>query len=263
MHLFSADMERGKGRERSRRVKAQAAKEGRATGKRLFGYTPGFEIVAEQADVVRRVFDLRSGGMGFYRVARQLEREGILTPTGRKVWNVSQVASITKNTAYMGIREWGREQRVYKRGHVRIVKADPAAIIRSTVPAIISEALWTKVQEINKTAAESTWRDEQGHLKSRPTAKAEHLLNPFLSCGICNGSMHAKLSGTKYRYVCTRRHQKGPLACANRYGISQEKADVEIVKKFSQGLVSSMILGQLQSALDEHKRRSQDPEPLK
>lgn len=75
--------------------------------------------------------------------------------------------------------------------------------------------------------------------------------------------MHAKASGKFYRYVCTRRHQKGPLACANKYGINQEAADKEIIRKFSQGLVTSLILGQLQSAIDEHKRRAQDPEPLK
>ena len=213
--------------------------------------------------MVRRVFNLRASGLGVYRIARQLEREGIPTPSGKRVWNVSQVASITKNTAYMGVREWGREQRVYKRGHVRIVKADPQAIIRSTVPAIIESALWAKVREINQAADAACWRNEQGHLKSRPTSKASFLLSPFLRCWQCGGSMHAKASGSKFRYVCTRRHQKGPLACSNRYGMNQEAADAFIIEKFKKGLVTSMILGQLQSALDEHKRRAQDPEPLK
>jgi site-specific DNA recombinase len=263
MHLFAADMERGKGSERSRRVKAQAAKAGRATGKRLFGYTPGFEIVPEQANVVRRVFTLRASGLGVYRIARQLERENILTPSGKRVWNVSQVAAITHNTAYMGERQWGREKRVYKRGHVRIVKADPSQIITSKVPAIIDADLWARVQEINNAAEAACWRNDQGHLKARPTAKAEHLLNPFLQCGVCGGGMHAKLSGTKFRYVCTRRHQKGPLACSNRYGMSQDGADAEVLNKFKHGLVESLVLNLMREAIDEHKRRSQDPEPLK
>jgi len=51
MHLFAAEQERGKGSERSRRVKAQAAKAGRSTGKRLFGYTKSWEIDPSEADI--------------------------------------------------------------------------------------------------------------------------------------------------------------------------------------------------------------------
>ena len=52
MQLFAAEQERGKGSERSRRVKAQAAKAGRDRGKRLYGYTPGFEIIEPEAIIV-------------------------------------------------------------------------------------------------------------------------------------------------------------------------------------------------------------------
>jgi hypothetical protein len=192
-----------------------------------------------------------------------LEREGISTPSGRKNWNVSQVASITKNRAYSGTREWGRETRTYKRGHVKIIKADPANIITSPCPAIVSGELWGRVAEINASAEAACWRNDKGHLKSRPTGKAEFLLNPFLQCGVCGGSMHAKASGAKYRYVCTRRHQKGPLACSNKYGMNQEAADAAVRAQFAEGLVKSMVLGQLRDALDQHKKRAQDPEPLK
>jgi len=50
---------------------------------------------------------------------------------------------------------------------------------------------------------------------------------------------------------------------ANKYGINQEKADAEVISKFSKGLVTSLILGQLQEALDAHKQRARDPEPLR
>src|SRR5436309_5430002 len=206
--LFGAEEERGKGGERSRRVKAQAAKAGRATGKRLFGYTKDWQIDPAEADVVRLIFNLRAEGTGFYRLARGLEAKGILTPSGKRNWNVSQVASTTKNPAYMGERVWGREKRTYRHGHVMIVKADPSAIIKSACPAIVSPELWAGVQSVNEAAEAACWRNDQGYLKSKPT-KATFLLSPFLQCWLCHGPMHAKKSGTRFRYVCSRRHAKG------------------------------------------------------
>jgi len=250
----------------SRAVKARNALAGKPTGKRLYGYLPDFTIVAAQADVVRRIFTLRAEGMGFFRIARQLERDSIPSPRGGKVWNISQVAAITRNETYRGVRVWGTTMRTYKRGTVRIVEAPADNIIRAERPdlRLVPDALWNEVQAVNTQATAGTWRNERGWLKSRPTA-AKWLLTPFLSCGVCNGSMHAKAGGNgrNWRYVCTRRHLSGVNACSNGKGILVEHADNAILKSFEEGLVGSVIMGQFEQAIDEHKRRAQDPEPLK
>jgi site-specific DNA recombinase len=262
---YAGGQERKKAGVRSRAVKARNAASGRPTGKRLYGYLPDFTIVPAQADTVRKIFKLRAEGMGFFRIARALERDSIPSPRGGKVWNISQVANITRQETYRGVRVWGQTMRQYRRGKLEVVEAPAENIVRAERPdlRLIDETLWKAVQAVNAQAAESTWRNERGWLKSKPTAKAQWLLNPFLSCGVCNGSMHAKQSGKHWRYVCTRRHQHGVNACSNAKGLNVEHADRAILKSFEEGLVGSVIMGQLQEALDESKRRAQDPEPLK
>jgi hypothetical protein len=54
------------------------AKEGRCEGRKPYGYYDG-----EQA-VIERMQELRSAGMGFDRIAAQLNNEGLKTRTGAR-----------------------------------------------------------------------------------------------------------------------------------------------------------------------------------
>ncbi len=264
MRAWAGSQERRKAGQRSRSVKARDAKEGRPTGNRLYGYLPDLTVIPAQADVVRRIFKLRAEGMGFFRIARALERDGIEPPRKGKHWNVSQVAAITRNETYRGVRVWGQTMRVKRRGTVEVVEAPAATVIRAERPdlRLVDDALWQEVQRVNEAATAGTWRNERGRLKSRPTS-SRWLLNPFLSCALCGGSMHAKQSGKHWRYVCSRRHLNGAKACSNARGLNVEHADRAILKQFEEALVGQVVLAQLEQALDEHKRRAQDPEPLK
>jgi len=261
---YAGGQERKKAGVRSRAVKARNAASGKPTGKRLYGYLPDLTIIPAQAEVVRRIFKLRAEGLGFYRIGRALERDHIPAPGGGRVWNTSQVAAITRNDTYRGIRVWGRVMRTYKRGTVHVVAAPPEHVIRAERPELrlVEEALWNQVQAVNAQANAGTWRNERGWLKSRPTT-SKWLLAPFLACGVCRGSMHAKQSGQRWRYVCTRRHLNGATACSNARGLLVKHADHAVLTLFEEALVGQVVLTQLEQVLDEHQRHAQDPEPLK
>ena len=74
--------------------------------KSFLGYRKGEdgrpEIVEEEAETVRLIYNLFLEGETLNGIAGHLTGCGILTPTGKKKWSVSTVGSILKNEKYRG-----------------------------------------------------------------------------------------------------------------------------------------------------------------
>jgi site-specific DNA recombinase len=74
--------------------------------KNVLGFKKGVnglpEIIPEEAGIVRYIYRLFMKGMTPYGIARKLEKEHILSPTGKEQWYSSTVASILQNEKYRG-----------------------------------------------------------------------------------------------------------------------------------------------------------------
>lgn len=79
---------------------------GIARWSRLFGYrsdeTSAYEIVEEEAEVVRMIFDLYLNGASMTGIKGVLEREGIPSPQGKDIWKPSAIKRILDNERYAG-----------------------------------------------------------------------------------------------------------------------------------------------------------------
>lgn len=73
---------------------------------KLLGYKKGAngkpEIVPEEAETVRMIYDLFLDGLSFTRIKKALENQNLLTATGKKIWSESNIKSILKNEKYVG-----------------------------------------------------------------------------------------------------------------------------------------------------------------
>ena len=67
------------------------------------------EIMAEAALVIRRIFGMSAGGVGFETIARRLNQQGVPTPHG--VWNKYTVRSMLYNERYRGVVIWNRTRK--------------------------------------------------------------------------------------------------------------------------------------------------------
>ena len=109
-------------RERSTMGKRGTAKQGRVpTGGVPYGYRIGddgrFEVVEEQAEVVRRIFRMYvDERMGSYSIAVRLTDEGVPTQSGKMLWLQSRVHHILGNATYTGTWVYGRYRHVSTRG---------------------------------------------------------------------------------------------------------------------------------------------------
>ncbi|MCO7137744.1 recombinase family protein [[Clostridium] leptum] len=70
------------------------------------GYTKGpngaLVVVPEEAEIVRKIFDLYLQGNGVRKTKRYLEEHGIKTATGKDVWSTSTIDCMLSNEKYIG-----------------------------------------------------------------------------------------------------------------------------------------------------------------
>lgn len=73
---------------------------------RFLGYTKGpdgiLQIVPEEAEIVRKIFDLYIQGSGVRKIKRYLEEHGIKTVTGKTEWSTSTIDRMLNNEKYVG-----------------------------------------------------------------------------------------------------------------------------------------------------------------
>src|SRR5437867_335579 len=115
-----AEYERAKIQERSRRGKRHSAQRGAVSVFSVapYGYlyirkttgTPArFEIIPEEAAVVERIFVwVAQARCSIREVCRRLEKEGILTRSGKRRWEPATVRGLLRNPAYCGQAAYGK-----------------------------------------------------------------------------------------------------------------------------------------------------------
>lgn len=179
-----------------------------------------YEIEPEQAEVVRRIFELYAGGYSARAIASVLNEERVPAPRSR-AWTHTAIfpdrrrgIGILANEIYVGRVWWnrsvwikdpetGRRRRRERPREEWLLREDESL-------RIVSEELWE--------AALARSRDT-----NRPQAKScgpgsGRLFSGLLSCGVCGGSFSVV---AKDRYGCGRHRSGGPAACSNSLRVSQ------------------------------------------
>ena len=154
-------------------------------GTRILGYVRGpdgrYQIHAEEAALVRNIFDLYCAGYSAVRIANRLNASGLHTALGRP-WNFKAVLSLVSNERYTGVYIWGS---------VRVPDG---------MPAIIEKSVFEEAQRMKKKTARHV---EQGAVDFLLTGKA--------FCGHCSAAMigdsGTSKSGTRHYYYSCQAHK--------------------------------------------------------
>ena len=171
----------------------QSHKDGKAAFhcKRLLGYTRSetgqIEIVPEQAEIVKRIYDRFLSGESIETIAESLTAEGIETPMGKTVWSKSVIASMLTNEKYKGDV---LTNKTYVTDPIsKVAKINngerPQHYIENHHPAIIDSATFGRVQEEmarrngKRKVKQIGTKTEQGKYSSK------YALTELLVCGEC------------------------------------------------------------------------------
>lgn len=213
-----------------------------------YGYTKADDekhtpiIDPEAAEVVRRIFKLRSQGMSPRAIGDQLNAENIPIPSDyrcqkkgivntkytRHLWTQVQIRQILDNPIYLGKLAMMRVTSVSYKNHKKVRK-DPSewVVTEDTHEAIISQELWDKVREAEKAVSHGK-RDGKG--VTQP-------LSGMLFCPDCGYKMKAAgrkrtlKSGELIRecyYNCSSYVLHGKELCSTHY-ISQKQIEAVII----------------------------------
>ena len=179
-------------RERSTMGKRGTAKQGRVpTGGVPYGYRIGddgrFEVVEEQAEVVRRIFRMYvDERIGSYSIAVRLTDEGVPTQSGKMLWLQSRVHHILRNATYTGTWVYGRYRHVSTEDGMKVYDQPKDTWIEIPVPQVVDDETWNRAQKLKK----------QRGSKAKRNTKVVYLLQHLLKCGECGRNFHARASWT-------------------------------------------------------------------
>lgn len=189
-----------------------------APGSLPLGYKKGgdgrYEIVPEEAAVVREIYTRIAQGELFASIYEDLNRRGITTKHGRK-WTTNSFSKLLSNERYVGVYEYAGVK------------------VEGGVPPILERELYDRVQARCRSKA-----NPRGPQKRRRETGV-YLLTGKVYCGYCRGAM-VGTSGTgkhgelHYYYAC-RSRIKGGSGCKKK-SVPRDRLE-DAVARAIQGLI--------------------------
>lgn len=149
----------------------------------------------------------------------------------RRLWGQMTIASMLKNMEYIGHMPQLRSTSISYKNHKRYNKDQSEwVIVHNTHPAIISQDLWDKVREREKSVAQG-----------RKTATGyTHPLSGFLFCADCGCKMKLNSVGNnKYAFNCGDHMRFGKAICFSHHISAKtlEKIILDDIREMAQRIV--------------------------
>lgn len=148
----------------------------------------GFSIIPEKVEIVKKVFALRLQGLSFWAITRALNDGGYLSLNQYKPqgWSDTSVKTLLRNRSVIGcFTPAGREE------------------VKDYYPAIISETLFYKVQQLNT--------GQYGRASTSDNPLSVNLFRGIIKCSECGSSVvvggYAKRRYGMYRCPKNSSHQ--------------------------------------------------------
>ena len=192
--------------------------------KTFLGYRKGAdgqpEIVPEQADIVRRIYNDFLAGATYLEIAKRLTEENVPTMGGGNRWFSERIKSILKNEKYKGD---ALLQKTYITDPIskRVKKNNgelPMYYVENSHPAIIERRIFDRVQEEIARRAGKKKVKQTGTKTELGRYSGKYALTELLYCGEC---------GTPYRRCTWSRNGKKKIVwrCVSRldYGKKYRK----------------------------------------
>lgn len=203
-----------------------------------------YEIVPDEAALVRRIYADYLSGLGYTAIANTLNEEGTPSPF-QKRWSQTEVCKVLTNYNYTGnllLQTTYSENHITKRKCVNNGEL-PKYHVEETHEAIIELPTFLAVQ------AEREKRAKRFVKNTRP--KTKYPFTGKLVCAGCGKNYRRKTTTGGIVWICTTFNTKGKVACASKQipeeTLLQVTAEVMGLNTFSEKLfdmkVASILVG--------------------
>ena len=181
----------------------------RAYGYKIVGHE--IEIIPEEADVIKRIFDMYLAGMGRQAICNVLNKEKVPTKVGGR-WHHSTLYTLLQNEIYIGDLLL---QKGYTTSYLTKCRAKNRGelaqyLIRGNHEAIIDKDTFDRVQ------AELLRRGKGHDVRKGKRHREPRLMSQLVRCGYCGSSIYYKLNrGSSERaiWICKTHIESGADQC--------------------------------------------------
>ena len=200
---------------------------GTAYGYRMNKDTGIPEIIPEEAEIVRIIFDMGCDiSNSYYDICQRLNQMGARTKRGNS-WELRTVKYILSNPFYTGKIRWNMQ---HHESHTIKDKSE-WIIADGRHEPIISQKTWDMAQDIMSRRA------LRGKPKMRPMS-TKHWLSGLIKCDDCGSSLFLGTAGKNgMKSLQCGNYQKGK--CSISHSITEQKITEGLVAALSQVLESS------------------------
>jgi len=171
---------------------------GRPLLSNVYGYKTtidGYEIVSDQAAVIRQIYAMYLDGNTYTKIAKWLMEQNVKTYFGNDLWTGAVVKSILTNPAYIGSFTARKRTKELFSG-----KTKPTDGLRKQYqienghPAIIDEDTYYRVQDMIIT-----------RISKQPSKIKFRSLSERIKCGLCGRNYYHSTDSIKHYWKCPTR----------------------------------------------------------
>lgn len=144
-----------------------------------------YEIIEEEAETVRMIYDLYLTGMGAKTIAGKMVEMKRKKADGTYNWEHLSVLRILNNKTYAGYISYNKSYTKNFLGHKRVTVRDVSQYeyVKGNFPAIVSEETWNRVQAIKSKKVVIV----DGRKCSKPISKDKWCRHLVCECGSVYG----------------------------------------------------------------------------
>lgn len=189
-------------------------------------------IVPEQAEIIRKIFDLYLQGLTFGQIKSYLESQRIKTVTGKEHWDTTTIQKMLRNEKYKGdtmLQKTFTEDFMTGKKSKNIGQRS-RYYVKDSHPAIVSAEVFDKVQEEMSRRARLIHKDDGTVEASASKYNGKYLLGNLLVCGDCGASYRRRTERGKVVWRCATRIEKGKEACSNSPTLDEEWVKMFLMK---------------------------------
>jgi site-specific DNA recombinase len=233
--------EKRRARRRTREGQAKKASSGQVLGAVPFGYVgvrdknderTDYQINAEQAPTVVRIFQLYAEGRGCKAIMAILRTEGAAAP-GPLGWSKNTIKNLLKRPIYTGTLRFRCST-----GDTKVRNQENEVVVPAPHLRIVPEDLERRVRDRQGENKVRMLRHDgstkkSGTFISKPesSGSAAHMCNVICKCHVCGSSLIYWNRGKTKRYMCSRYVHRGKGSCSNATGVNVEALDLGIKTK--------------------------------
>lgn len=219
--------------------------------KKLYGYRKGEdgkpEIIPEQAEIVRRIYDHYLGGASLRMLKEELEAEQIPCFKDSPEWSITRIRSILQNEKYCGdvLMQKTFRQDFISRKTIKNTGQLPMYLIENHHAAIVDRGKFNKVQTemARRSAARSPSQKSPTGLASYAS---KYALSERLVCGEC-GTLYRRCTWTqkgvkRIVWRCVSRLDYGKKYCHNSPTLDEAPLQQAILTAISTMMASKETL---------------------